>query len=112
MTPRVPAKRKRPPRSRHGLLFGGDALYQVLAELAKDPNREFTVKGLAEQITRTPEHTRSEIEKLLALGVVGEVRRERRARIYSVTGTPLSHDLLNLPRVLVKQLGRYKRREA
>ncbi|MDQ3380857.1 MAG: hypothetical protein M3546_11165 [Actinomycetota bacterium] len=105
-------RRRRPAPSRHGLLFGSDALYQVLAELAKDRGDQFTTKGLSGKIERTPEHTRSEIQKLMRLKVVEEVGRDRKARIYAVTDTPLADDLLELPSVLVAQLGRFKRPRA
>jgi hypothetical protein len=104
-TPRRP---RRPP-SRHGLLFGGDALYQVLAQLAKRGAREFTTQSMSRLIGRTPEHTRREIEKLIALGAVEEVRRQRKTRVYKVRDTPLAEELLDLPDVLVAELGRYRR---
>jgi len=109
MTPPPASKRKRPPPSRHGLIFGGDALYQVLAQLSKDRDGEFTTNELAAAISRTPEHTRREIEKLIELDVLKEVRRDRKTRIYALTPTPLSEELLDLPELLVRQLGRYRR---
>jgi hypothetical protein len=110
--PPATSKRKRPPPSRHGLLFGGDALYQVLEYLANERPREFTTKALAKRIKRTPEHTRAEIDKLIAVGVVGEVRRDRKTRIYGIRKTDLSKEMLDLPAVLVEQLGRYRRPRA
>jgi len=112
MPPTASARRKRPPPSRHGLLFGGDGLYQVLAYLAKERPQEFTTRVLAKRIRRTPEHTRTEVEKLITLGVVEEVRRMRRARVYGVTDTPLSDQVLELTGVLLQQLGRYRRPRA
>lgn len=103
---------KRPAPSRHGLLFGGDALYQILAELATRRGKEFTVKSLATNIDRTPEHTRSEIEKLIKLRVVAETGRKRKARVYAVTETSVSDTLLELQTALVRQLGKYKRPRA
>lgn len=103
------ARRKRLPPSRHGRLFGGDALYQVLAELAKSRSNRFTAMKLAQTIQRTPEHTRSELEKLLALDVIEEVARERKARVYAVKDTPLTNAVLDLPTALVQLLGAYKR---
>lgn len=105
-------RRRRPTPSRHGLLFGGDALYQVIAELARDRSDQFTTKSLSRKIKRTPEHTRSEIRKLMRLRVVEEVGRDRKARLYALTDTPLTDDLLELPSVLVAQLGRFKRPRA
>lgn len=112
MAPTPSTRRKRPPPSRHGLLFGGDGLYQVLAYLAKERPPEFTTKILAKRIRRTPEHTRTEIEKLITLGVVEEVRRVRKARVYGVRETPLSNHVLELPAVLLQQLGQYRRPRA
>jgi hypothetical protein len=112
MPPTPSTPRKRPQPSRHGLLFGGDGLYQVLAYLAKERPPEFTTKILAKRIRRTPEHTRTEVEKLITLGVVEEVRRIRKARVYGVRNTPLSDQVLELPAALLQQLGRYRRPRA
>ena len=109
MTSDATPRRKRPAPSRHGLLFGGDALYQVLAQLAKEPRAEFTTSSLSRCVGRTPEHTRSEIEKLIALDVVEEVRRERKTRVYKMKNNHLADDLLELPEALVGQFGKYRR---
>lgn len=112
MPPLPSQRRKRPPPSRHGLLFGGDALYQLLAYFARERPDKFTALGLAKRIRRTPEHTRAEIEKLIELGVVEQVGRERKTRLYSITDSVLSEELLDLPEALVEQLGRYRRPRA
>jgi hypothetical protein len=112
MTPTPSPRRKRPPPSKHGLLFGGDALYQLLAYLARERPEAFTTIGLAKRIKRTPEHTRTEIEKLIVLGVLQQVGKARKTRLYSITDSTLSDELLDLPDVLVDQLGRYRRPSA
>jgi len=94
------------------LLFGGDALYQLLAYLARERPEEFTTVGLAKRIRRTPEHTRTEIAKLISLGVIEQVGKERMTRLYSITDSSLTDELLDLPDVLVDQLGRYRRPRA
>lgn len=111
-TPTPSPRRKRPPPSRHGLLFGGDALYQLLAYLARERPHKFTTQQLAKRIKRTPEHTRTEIDKLIALGVVEQVGKFRKTRLYGITDSTLSDELLDLPDVLVEQLGRYRRPRA
>jgi len=102
-------RRKRRPPSRHGLLFGSDALYQVLAQLARTQGKEFTTKELARRIRRTQEHTRSEIDKLIRLGIVEEARRERKTRIYKVTESKIADEVLDLPAALTAELGRYRK---
>lgn len=81
----------------------------MLARLSKDRDGEFTTNELAAAISRTPEHTRREIEKLIELEVLKEVRRDRKTRIYALTATSLSDELLDLPQALVSQLGLYRR---
>ena len=105
-------RRKRPAPSRHGLLFGGDALFQVLVALAERRADTFTTKTLSNEIARTPEHTRAEITKLIALDVVEEIGRDRKTRLYAVKKTNLSSELLDLPDALIEQLGSYKRPRA
>lgn len=111
MTPPHASKprRKRKPPSLHGLLFGSDALYQVLAQLARTRTAEFTTKTLSQGIGRTPEHTRREIEKLIALGVVVEDRRDRKTRVYKVTKSGITNEVLDLPTALIAELGRYRK---
>ena len=110
MTPQAskPRRRRRPP-SPHGLLFGSDALYQVLAQLAGTRSIEFTTKTLSGRIKRTPEHTRNEIDKLIKLGVVVETRRDRKTRVYKVTESTISDEVLDLPNALIAVLGRYRK---
>jgi hypothetical protein len=102
-------RRKRKPPSPHGLLFGSDALYQVLAQLARTRTVEFTTKTLSRRIRRTPEHTRREIEKLIALGVVSEERRDGKTRVYLVTKSKITDEVLDLPEALIAELGRYRK---
>ncbi len=96
MTSTPSPRRKRPPLSKHGLLFGGDALYQLLAYLAQERPEEFSTLQLATRIKRTPEHTRSEIDKLIELGVLEQVGNDRKTRLYGITDSTLSDELLDL----------------
>jgi hypothetical protein len=107
----------RPQTSPHGKLFGGDSLYEVLAELAKNRGKRFSVVPvqqrdvvpLAETVGRTPKQTRSEIRKLQSVGVLAEVERVRKTEIYAVAEGELAERLLSLPAVLIKGLGPYRR---
>ncbi len=108
-------KSGRPQTSPHGKLFGGDSLYEVLAELAANRGRKFSVLPmrdravipLAERIGRTPTQTRKEVRKLQAVGVLEEVQRFRKAEVYAIAEDEIADRLLSLPDLLVKRLGRY-----
>jgi hypothetical protein len=110
-------KSGRPQTSPHGKLFGGDALYEVLAELAVNRGRKFSVlpmsEGavipLAKTIGRTPAQTRKEVRKLQAVGVLEEVQRLRKAEIYAIAENEFAGHLLSIPDLLVERLGRYRR---
>jgi hypothetical protein len=107
----------RPQTSPHGRLFGGDSLYEVLAELAKNRGKRFSVVPvqepdvvpLAEAVGRTPKQTRGEIRKLQSVGVLAEVERVRKTEIYAVADGEITEQVLSLPAVLVKRLGPYRR---
>ncbi len=106
----------RPQTSPHGKLFGGDSLYEVLAELAAHRGQRFSVLPmhdsavipLAKRIGRTPTQTRKEIRKLQNVGVVEQVERLRKAEVYAVAENEIADRLLALPGLLVKRLGRYR----
>ena len=93
-------------------LDGSARAYQLLAYLARERPNEFSTKQLADRIKRTPEHTRSEIDKLIELGVLEQVGNDRKTRLYGITDSTLSEELLDLPGVLVEQLCRYRRPRA
>jgi hypothetical protein len=110
-------KSGRPQTSLHGKLFGGDSLYEVLAELAANRGAKFSVLPmddrsvipLAKAIRRTPVQTRKEVRKLQKVGVLDEVERRRRTEVYAVTESTISDKVLSLPGLLVAQLGVYRR---
>lgn len=107
----------RPPTSVHGKLFGGDTLFEVLATLAANRARRFTVLpvdagdeiALAETIGRTPAQTRREVRKLQAVGVLEQVERLRKTEIYAVAENEVADRTLALPGALIDRLGTYKR---
>jgi hypothetical protein len=107
----------RPQTSPHGKLFGGDSLYEVLAELAVHRGQRFSVTpvqdrkviALAETIRRTPTQTRNEVRKLQRMGVLEEVQRVRKAEVYAVSDDALAELVLSLPELLVERLGPYGR---
>lgn len=109
----------RPQTSPHGKLFGGDSLYEVLAELAANRGKKFSVLPmhdravipLAKTIGRTPTQTRKEIRKLQNVGVLEEVERLRKAEIFAIAQNDIADRVLSLPELLVKRLGRYPQRE-
>jgi len=108
----------RPQTSPHGKLFGGDSLYEVLAELAANRGKKFsvlpmqdrTVVPLAEMIGRTPTQTRKEVRKLQKVGVLEQVERLRKAEVYAIAENDIADHVLSLPELLVERLGRYPRR--
>ena len=112
-------KTGRPPTSRHGKLFGGDSLYEVLAALAANRGKRFSVLpmededkeivALARAIGRTVTQTRREVRKLQTIGVLEEVDRRRKAEVYAVRDDALTDRVLSLPDLLVQRLGAYKR---
>lgn len=85
-------KRGRPQISPHGRLFGGDSLYEVLAELAANRGEKFSVLPLqdpaviplAMRIGRTSTQTRKEVRKLQRVGVLEEIDRLRKAEVYGI----------------------------
>lgn len=105
------------PNSVHGKLFGGDSLFEVLATLAANRARRFTVLplqaddviALAETIGRTPAQTRREVRKLQAVGVLEQVERLRKTEIYAVAENEVADRALALPEALIDRLGTYKR---
>lgn len=107
----------RPTTTPHGRLFGGDSLYEVLAELAARRGAKFSVTAtddeevvpLAETIRRTPAQTRREVRKLQEIGVLKKVERRRKTEVYAVTDEPISENLVSLPELLVARLGPYQR---
>jgi hypothetical protein len=109
-------KSGRPQTSAHGKIFGGDTLYEVLAELAANPEAKFSVlpsadravRPLAKTIRRTPAQTRKEVRKLQNVGVLKEVERRRKTEVYAVTESAISEKLLSLPELLVARLGTYR----
>jgi hypothetical protein len=111
-------KQGRPQTSAHGKLFGGDSLYEVLAELAARRRAKFSVTpsgdrrvvALADAVRRTPVQTRREVRKLQKLGVLEEVERRRKTEVYAVTESEISDAVLSLPELLVTRLGAYRRR--
>jgi hypothetical protein len=104
--------------SPHGKHFGGDSLFEVLAELAANrgskfsvlPMRSSSVVPLAERIGRTPTQTRNEVRKLQNVGVLEQVDRLRKAEVFAIAENDIAAHLLSLPELLVEQLGRYPRR--
>lgn len=106
----------RPQTSPHGKLFGGDSLYEVLAELAAHRGQRFSVLPmqdravvpLAKAIGRTPTQTRKEVRKLQSVGVLEQVERLRKAEVYAVAENEIADRLLALPDLLVKRLGHYR----
>jgi predicted transcriptional regulator len=113
-------KQGRPQTSDHGKLFGGDSLYEVLAELAArrratfsvTPTADRKVVALAEAAQRTPAQIRREVRKLQSLGVLKEVERRRKTELFAVTESEISRTVLSLPKLLVAQLGAYRREPA
>lgn len=109
-------KHGRTQTSQHGKLFGGDSLYEVLAELAANRGEKFSVLPvpddvaipLATRIGRTPTQTRKEIRKLQGVGVLEEVERLRKSEVYAIAENEIADQLLALPELLVKRLGRYQ----
>jgi hypothetical protein len=107
----------RPTTSPHGRLFGGDSLYEVLAELAAQSDARFsvtptgdeTVIPLAQSIRRTARQTRKEVRKLQEIGVLEEVERRRKTEVYKVTDKAISDHVLSLPELLIARLGAYRR---
>ena len=104
--------------SLHGKLFGGDSLYEVLAELAANRGSKFSVLPmqsssvvpLAERIGRTPTQTRNEVRKLQTVGVLEQVDRLRKTEVYAIAENDIADHVLSLPELLVERLGRYPRR--
>jgi CelD/BcsL family acetyltransferase involved in cellulose biosynthesis len=107
----------RPTTSSHGRLFGGDSLYEVLAELAAHRGAKFsvtatddsTVLPLAATIRRTARQTRKEVRKLQEIGVLEEVARQRKTEVFKITDDAISRNLLSLPELLIARLGAYQR---
>lgn len=108
----------RPQTSVHGKLFGGDSLFEVLATLAANRAKKFTVlpvEGdddmvpLAKTIGRTLTQTRREVRKLESVGVIEEVERRGKTEVYAVAETEVAERTLALPDALVAQLGAYRR---
>src|SRR3972149_5611023 len=108
----------RPQTSPHGKLFGGDSLYEVLAELAANRGKKFsvlpmqdrTVVPLAEMIGRTPTQTRKEVRKLQKVGVLEQVERLRKGEVCAVAETTIAAPVLSHPGLPVGRLGRSPRR--
>jgi hypothetical protein len=109
-------KTGRPPTSPHGKLFGGDSLYEVLATLAANRGKRFSVLPmedadvvpLARTIGRAVTQTRREVRKLKAVGLLEEIERRRKAEVYAVSKSKLSDQVLSLPDLLVERLGPYR----
>ena len=108
----------RPQTSVHGKLFGGDSLFEVLATLAANRAKLFTVLPLegddgvvplAKSIGRTVTQTRREVRKLEAIGVIEEVERRRKTEVYAVADTDVAKRTLALPDALIAKFGAYKR---
>jgi hypothetical protein len=110
----------RPQTSPHGKLFGGDSLYEVLAELATHRGQRFSVLPmqdravipLAMRIGRTPTQTRKEIRKLQNVGVLEQGERLRKTEVYAIAENEIADRVLGLPDLLVKRLGRYSAAKA
>jgi predicted transcriptional regulator len=86
-------------------LFGGDSLFEILATLAANRAKKFTilpigdedVVALAETIGRTVTQTRREVRKLESIGVLEEVERRRKTEIYVVANNAVAERTLALP---------------
>jgi hypothetical protein len=100
----------RGPVSRHGRLFGGDTLYEVLAEIARSTGPVRAV-GLADAIGRTPKQTRDELAKLQEVGVLRPVGKDGKALLMGPGESALARAVLSLPRLLDEELGSYARPE-
>jgi hypothetical protein len=96
----------RPPTSLHGRLFGGDTLYEVLAEIARSKKPTYAVP-LAAELGRTTKQTRDELAKLQQLHILDEIAREGKAHLLGPASNPLAKAILQLPQLLVAELGPY-----
>lgn len=104
------AKKGRPPTSLHGRLFGGDALYEVLAELARSRKNHFSTEMLATKVDRSLPQTRKEIRKLENVGAITLVRKKGKQEYFAAADNDIGDALFSLPPLLVRQLGPYRRR--
>jgi hypothetical protein len=98
----------RPITSAHGRLFGGDTLFEVLHEIARERSATYAVP-LSERLGRTVKQTRDELAKLESIGVLVEVGREGKARLLAPSPGKLAEAAFSLPELLVERLGPYKR---
>lgn len=92
--------------SQHARIFSGDALYEVLAAVAR-ARGDFHGSALAAEIGRSPAQVQREIEKLLALGAVVEQSAAGMRRPMRRADTKLAGHLFALPRLIESRLGPY-----
>lgn len=96
----------REPLSQHARIFSGDALYEVLAAVARTRGA-FHGSALADEIGRSPAQVQRELAKLLALGAVLEQPARGMRRPMRRADTKLAEHLFALPRLIESRLGPY-----
>lgn len=95
--------------SDHGLLFGENSLYEVLAAIAGRTGEPFHGAALAREVARTEAQVQTEISKLARLGVLEPEPLAGRARHWHARQTPLAASIFSLPALLEGELGSYRR---
>src|SRR2546423_1369351 len=91
----------------HGLLFGGNTLFEVLLAVARRRGLEFHGAAIAHSIGRTEAQTNRELAKLARLKVLETRPAQGRRKIWTTSTRPLAVELLAIPSLLESELGSY-----
>ncbi len=102
-------KKTREPISRHGRLFGGDSMYEVLVEIAGLGPREFNAHQIALTIGRHPSQVQKDIDRLIAIGVLDAVPGRGAANPLKRRRGRLARAVFSLPTLISSELGAYTR---
>ncbi len=101
--------RTRTPVSAHGRLFGGDSMYEVLAELARLRRSQFHAYEIAQRIDRHPSQVQGHLARLMAIGVLEEIEARGAAQPMRRKSTPLARSVVSLPGLIESEIGVYTR---
>jgi hypothetical protein len=101
--------RTREPISRHGRLFGGDSMYEVLQAIAGLGSGEFNAHQIALTIGRHPSQVQKDIDRLVSIGVLDSVPGRGAAKPFKRCGGKLARTVFSLPALISTELGEYTR---
>jgi hypothetical protein len=102
----------RAPISPHGRLFGGDSMYEVLAEVARRRRGSFNAHQIAQVVDRHPSQVQRDLDRLITIGVLEPVDTAGAAKPLRRRHTQLARTVVALPRLIENEIGSYPRPDA